>query len=52
MKISVKVENEEGRVMFEEIVNNVPESYLFQQDAAPPVIDSVVLAPHRLAEQV
>jgi hypothetical protein len=29
-RITVKVENEEGRVVFEEIVSGVPEAYLFQ----------------------
>jgi hypothetical protein len=29
-RITVKVENEEGRVVFEEIVAGVPEAYFFQ----------------------
>ena len=49
--LSLKVESEEGRVTFEEINYKVPKSHLFQEGAATPVINSVLLALHGVAEQ-
>lgn len=44
-------ESEEPRVVFEETVHSVLKSYLFQQGAITPGIDSVVLALHKATEQ-